>query len=72
MAASADPTLHRIRKLPTLVHEDLLCRSPRAIFLHRPAQINLDKVVEVWFTYDDTVVEALSVRAGLTFGFIPR
>ncbi len=43
-----------------------------AIFLYRQPQINLDKVMEIWF-FTDTVAEAVSTRlAALLFGYIPR
>ncbi len=42
-----------------------------AIFLYRPPQINLDKVMEIWFS-TDTVVEAVSTRsAALLLGRFP-
>ena len=43
-----------------------------AIFLYRLPQINLDKVIEIWFLTDTSVEVTAYVLRSLAFGRIPR
>ncbi len=43
-----------------------------AIFLYRQPQINLDKVIEIWFLTDTSVEVIEHALGSLAFGHIPR